>query len=146
MTQEDAGPVCPVHPFGYHARPRVRARGSRHVFRDSTWVGFPQRCPALEMELEDADREGDLVDELWLRERSSSSTAVLTVLATFSGALMGVVLTVIYGDVTDVTPGLVWLAVAILAGVGIATGLVARRRDQVLRRIRDWQRRVGSPR
>ena len=132
---------CPVHPYGYHERSRVRPVGSSTVFRHTSPIGFPARCARLESELDASDRERDFIDELWVRERASRGHGLAL---TGAGAVVAVIAALV---VTSAAVPAV-LVCAVAGGLAI-TALdrvdVAIQRER-LRRIRDWHRRVGSPR
>lgn len=134
-------PACPVHPYGYHLRGRVNPAGSRRVFRDGSRAGVPARCAHLELELDESGRERDFIDELWLRERAPR-TRRLTVLAVLVAAAV-----VLWCSLAGAAvPALL----AVLAGGGAAVMLADRVDAAVqaerLRRVRDWHKRVGTPR
>lgn len=133
--------TCAVHPFGYHRQPRVNPAPSRHVFRGAGWGGLPQRCEFLEHELEASDRERDFIDELWIRERATRGHGLAMAGAS---VLAAVVLAIVMGGATA-TAGVLALLIggAVVIGLDRVDDAVHRER---LRRIRDWHRRVGSPR
>ena len=134
----DGAAPCPVHPYGYHLRPRVAGAGSRAVFRDGSVLGLPARCALLEEELLESDRELDFIDELWVRERAAGSRGFTALTAALTAAAL--VIAVIDGAAAWTVAGVLG-AVATL-GVAHAEAAVDRAR---LRRIRDWHRRVGVP-
>ena len=140
VAEVEAAP-CPVHPYGYHLRDRVLPAPSRTVFRHGSPIGFPARCARLESELDNSERERDFIDELWVRERSARGHGLATVAA---GAVLAVVVALV---VTSASVTAVFACAAagglIVAGFDRADAAVQRER---LRRIRDWHRRVGSPR
>ncbi|WP_062385836.1 hypothetical protein [Demequina iriomotensis] len=137
----EGAPACPVHPYGYHLEPRVNAVGTHRVFRDVSLLGVPQRCALLEEELMEAERELDLLDELWVRERASTGRPLTMAAATLSGAVLVIAA---LSDASGAT-------VAAVVGGGAALTLLGSRAEAVLVRarlwrIRDWHRRVGVPR
>ncbi|WP_062466489.1 DUF1761 domain-containing protein [Demequina maris] len=139
-THEGA-PPCPVHPYGFHTRTRVRPVGSPTVFRDASPVGIPARCPQLEHELDEADREVDFIDELWMRERAARGFG-LTLLGI--ALVAAVVIALVLG-----AAGTVAIVAAVLVGGAVVIGLDRADRAihrERLRRVRDWHRRVGTPR
>lgn len=139
---DEGTPPCPVHPYGYHSKPRVRREGGRGgVFRHTSPIGFPARCPQLEDELESADRELDLIDELWMREHAPSGHG----LAILGAALVAAVAVGL--ALADVATAAVVAAIVVggLAVAGLDRGDRALHRER-LRRVRDWHRRVGTPR
>lgn len=140
-VEPEGEPPCPVHPYGYHRRPRVNPARRRHVFRHVSPVGLPARCARLELELDRADRELDFLDELWVRERANRGHGLAVVGAAVVGA---VVAALVLGSATTSV-----VVIALLAGGALVAGLDridgALHRER-LRRIRDWHRRVGTPR
>ncbi|WP_296664406.1 hypothetical protein [Demequina sp.] len=139
-ARHDTAPPCPVHPYGYHERPRVNAAGARTVLRSTSVVGIPARCARLEEELLDSDRELDFIDELWVRERSARGHGL---------AALGIALVVAWAVLLMVNDAASSVQTgAILAGglliVALDRGDGALQRER-LRRIRDWHKRVGSP-
>lgn len=133
--------TCAVHPFGYHREQRVNDAPSRTVFRDPRWGGLPRRCEWLEHELDASGREQDFIDELWMRERAGRGHGL---------AIVGTALAAVTVVAVIMAGGSIAAAVAALLGGGAAVLLLDRgdaalHRER-LRRIRDWHRRVGSPR
>ncbi|WP_062303559.1 hypothetical protein [Demequina subtropica] len=137
----EGAPACPVHPYGYHLTPRVNPVGKHRVFRDASVLGVPRRCALLEEELMEAERELDLLDELWVRERASSGRP-LTALAGMGATTALVIAAVAEVPVGGFTGIALGAAAAILA-VSRAEAVLLRTR---LWRIRDWHKRVGVPR
>ncbi len=126
-------PPCPVHPHGYHDKPRVNATGSRRVLRHHSLVGLPARCPTLEEELLEADREIDMQDELAVMQRTA---------APVHGVLVALAVGAVLVCVTALdTPWLVALLGAVVVfGLERIGSAVQRER---MSRIVDWRRRVG---
>ncbi|WP_062293576.1 hypothetical protein [Demequina phytophila] len=137
----EGAPPCPVHPYGFHQRAQVREEGARTVFRPAPVHGLPARCALLEEELMESERELDLLDELWRREHAAPGhgLAILGVTVTVA-VVVALVLTGV------ATAGVV---LATLAGGLAVVGLDRADRalhDSRLARVRDWHRRVGTPR
>ncbi len=139
MTTPEPTP-CPVHAYGYHHQPRIAEAPGRTVFRHHSPIGLPARCARLEEELDEADRERDFIDELWLRERTTRGHGLALVGVAVAVA---VVLALALGDAADAA------VVAAAAVGGLAVALLDRADAAIhrerLRRVRDWHRRVGSP-
>ncbi|SEI89148.1 hypothetical protein [Demequina mangrovi] len=139
--RHEGAPACPVHPYGYHLKPRVNEAGSTRVFRDASVLGVPRRCALLEEELMESERELDLLDELWVRERAANGRPA-TVIGAAAGAAVAVTVAL-----SDASTG-----AAVATGIVAAGGVLAIARAEAvavatrLRRIRDWHRRVGVPR
>lgn len=130
---EETRPLCAAHPYGYHARARIEPAPSRHVFRHRSLIGLPARCPMLEEELSDADREVEFADELAVLERTPGpARAVLTVLAVVIAALALLLIA---------SPAAFVAVVAVSALVLERTAAAVR--HERIRRIVDWRRRVG---
>ncbi|MDN4489475.1 hypothetical protein QQX13_01390 [Demequina sp. SYSU T00068] len=133
--------TCSVHPFGYHRSKRVNDAPSRTVFRDVRWGGLPRRCEWLEHELDVSGREPDFIDELWIRERSGRGHGLAVIGVTLTAAVL----------VSLILAGTTTVAAVITVVIGGALVLGLDRGDAALhherlRRIRDWHKRVGSPR
>ncbi|MDN4474573.1 hypothetical protein QQX09_01765 [Demequina sp. SYSU T00192] len=139
-THEGA-PPCPVHPYGFHARPRVRPAGSPTVFRDASPIGLPARCAQLEHELDDADRELEFIDELWMRERAARGFGLTLLGVALAAALVAAL--VLGSASTGAVVAAVLVGGAVTVGLDRADRAIHRER---LRRVRDWHRRVGTPR
>ncbi|WP_062464518.1 hypothetical protein [Demequina soli] len=137
----EGAPPCSVHPYGYHRSPQVGEPGSASVFRERTLLGLPARCALLEEELMESERELDLLDELWVRERATGTWALTALAASFTGAATAI------AALSDVSGGGV---AAVVVGGALVTVLAARGESALrharLARVRDWHRRVGVPR
>ncbi|WP_062520685.1 hypothetical protein [Demequina silvatica] len=137
----EGAPPCPVHPYGFHQRPQVRELGARTVFRTAPVHGLPARCALLEEELMESERELDLLDELWRREHAAPGHG-LAILGTAIAAAVVIAL-VLTGVAT--AGAVAATVVGGLAVVGLDRGDRALH-DSRLARVRDWHRRVGTPR
>ena len=139
---EHLAPVCPVHPYGYHRRARVRERGDR-VLSEASAVVLPSRCATLEREVDDADRVEDFRRQLWVMERTGHGGAA-------AGALSGVLvaLCIVMGYPTVTTGGLTLgiVAAAIAAAIASAAAVMkvgSRIHEARLRRVYEWREYVG---
>lgn len=135
---------CPVHPATYHDQPQVLPQGSSRIFRFESAIGLPRRCERLEMELMDADRELELIERLWVLERSGSGSHVITaVLSACVGLGVGLVANGDTFDGDSARPFATAVAVAAALALCIewARARVAKAR---LDRILDWRKRLGK--
>ncbi|WP_084073190.1 hypothetical protein [Demequina sp. NBRC 110052] len=130
---EETRPLCAAHPYGYHARSRIEPGPSRHVFRHRSLIGLPARCPMLEEELSDADREVEFADELAVLERTPGPARALLVVVAVAIATLGLVF---------ISEPWVFVLVAIVAALVLERTAAAVRHERI-RRIVDWRRRVG---
>ncbi|WNM25700.1 hypothetical protein [Demequina capsici] len=133
MTEDELRPVCPVHPYGYHHAARVQPVGSRHVLRHHSLIGLPRRCPMLEEELLEADREIDMQDDLAVMQRTAAPARAVLVAV---GVLVALVLLYTVPSAAVAIPVGTVTALA-LERIGSA---VTRER---MARVADWRRRVG---
>lgn len=140
-TDRHGATPCPVHPYGYHRRVRVNPAGRRPVFRERSPIGVPARCVYLEEALLEADREEEFRDELWMRERATRGHGLAMIGAILAAAIVSALVLL----EADTIPTLVALVVGVLAVIALARADVSIQRER-LRRIRDWHRRVGTPR
>ncbi|MFW7415279.1 hypothetical protein [Demequina sp. SO4-18] len=142
MSDDDAlaGPSCPVHPYGYHSRSRVKQRRAE-VLVEPSLVGLPARCLALERDLEESGRVDEFVRQLWVAERDGRTGAsVMLVVGAVLGALFG---TLAVADSQASGWYLVgWIGAFLLAGV-VIEGLLVRTHRTRLRRVYEWREYVG---
>ncbi len=138
-SRRDAAPPCPVHPYGYHQRPRVNPEGSRTVLRNTSVVGIAARCPRLEEELLESEREIDFIDELWVRERATRGHGFVVLGVALVAALVALVM--VNAASVGVETGAILAGGVLIVALDRADAALQRER---LRRIRDWHKRVGS--
>lgn len=131
---------CTAHPYGYHRSPRVLPVGSRRFFRDYSLVGVPRRCPQLEAELDEADRELELARALRAAgETAPPARTVVVGVAAFLIALGLPYLLDASSSLTARTMAALYVGVVALAGERITAAVTWER----MRRLEDWTVRVG---
>lgn len=141
MSDDATEPApCDAHPYGYHRRPRVLPVGSRRFFRDHSLVGVPRRCPQLEAELDEADRELELARAL--RAAGETAPPARTVVVGATVFLLALALPfLLEADASVAQRALAagFIGVVALAGERVTAAVTWER----MRRLEDWTIRVG---